>query len=122
MTHPLARRDDIEVRIVDDELVLYDGRTQRAYALHPFVARVWALCDGTVDVTELAHFVRDHPGDEPPTDHVRGALDALAEAGLLEQVPTVPEGSPSVTRGELVKDAVLVGSPDTRGRTGAARD
>ena len=92
MTKPLARRDQVEAQVVSDEWVVYDRHTDRLHTLRPFVARVWALCDGTTDVTEMALFMRRHPDEEPPTDDVWSALGALGEAGLLEPAPALPAG------------------------------
>jgi len=88
-TATLPRRR-FEVRcepLPDGSAVLYDPRTETAYAISASAALVWELCDGAHPATaigaELAA-VYDAPADVIARD-VAALLDRFQELGLLER-------------------------------------
>ena len=78
-TAPHAR-DDVVLRAVADDWVLYDPRTQDLHVLNAMAAAVWACCDGSLDVDAIAREVAGHLDGAP-------SLEAVAEdvATVLEQ-------------------------------------
>ncbi len=89
---PVARRSELEEQRVDHELVVYDLRTDRAHCLNPLTARVRELADGARNEEQIYHALKEDFGPELDVDSVRTALDALAEADLLEGASASPEG------------------------------
>lgn len=51
---PLARRDDLIVRVLADEVLLYDRRHERAHCLNRTASLVWECCDGRSSIAEIA--------------------------------------------------------------------
>lgn len=48
---------DVSTFPLDDELVLYDGRTGEAHILNRTGAYIWQRCDGTHTINQLAREV-----------------------------------------------------------------
>jgi hypothetical protein len=94
---PLARSDELVVEELDDELLVYDQKTDRAHCLSSEAARVWRRCDGQtrIDVLSAELHLDSHTVDR--------ALDELAACELLETAAETAGGS---TRRELTVKVV----------------
>jgi hypothetical protein len=83
----LARRreDDLVVRELDGETLVYDRRRHKAHCLNRAAALVWRRCDGATSVADLAKLLHEHlqmPADDAV---VWLALDRLGRAHLLAE-------------------------------------
>jgi hypothetical protein len=82
----LARRDDLEARTVDSELVLLDLRTQTYMSLNKTGAELWPLMvEGTerpalVEVLRTRHDITHEVAERD----VDALVAQLADAGLLQ--------------------------------------
>jgi hypothetical protein len=85
---PLRRRDELIVRQVADETLVYDERNDRAHCLNRAAAMVWAQCNGRTSPEEIAAAL----GSD--IDVVRLAIQTLDRAQLLE-----PRADGQETRG-----------------------
>ena len=65
---------------VEEEIVLYDPRTDSAHVLNPTASIVWWLCDGDHKVKEIARELGDLYDKEP--DAVRSDVDEIIEGFL----------------------------------------
>jgi hypothetical protein len=106
---PLARSEDLVIEEVEDELLVYDRKAQRAHCLTGPAARVWRACDGTMDAEALAASL------DMSADTVDKAFDELEAAGLLEQGLEILKGNGNgnghgITRRELTKRSAQVGT------------
>jgi len=90
-SHPIARRDDLAVRVVDGETLVYDLQRHRAHCLEAVVAAVWRHCDGRSSPAEIARRVAEETGVALPAGAVPVALHRLHRARLLEGAPAPPE-------------------------------
>ena len=90
---PKVRRDDLTIQEVEDDMVVYDGRHQRAHRLNSTAALVLRSSDGTRTIREIAcRLPSDLPGSYGGEDRVWLALEQLAKADLLtEGLPLPPE-------------------------------
>jgi hypothetical protein len=82
---PLARRDELVVQELPEEILVYDLRQHKAHCLNKSAAFIWEQCDGATSVSELTQRVRvafQSPIDE---NMVWNTLDRLSEANLLAQ-------------------------------------
>jgi PqqD family protein of HPr-rel-A system len=70
---------------LDDELVVYDPRQHQGYVLNRTAALIWACCDGSRTVEEVANVVaRRHAlTDREALTDVEACLQDLHRAGLL---------------------------------------
>jgi hypothetical protein len=96
---PLARRDDMVIRELPGELVVYDRREHRAHCLNATAAQVFRTADGSRGVGELAAGLDPAVAPELREALVREALEQLAAAGLLT---AAEEGEPG-SRRELLR-------------------
>jgi hypothetical protein len=83
---PKARTKDVVTERLEDELVVYDTRTQTAHCLSRDAAFVWAQCDGRSSQGQIA----DRLGISP--EAVRRAVAALHDCALLDGGPVVGDG------------------------------
>jgi hypothetical protein len=95
---PLARTQDVVVKAVRDELLVYDLARHHAHSLNAVAAAVWQRCDGTRDPATLAAELGAE-GRTVTVEVVRYALVELRRARLL----TDADAEPAVTRRELMR-------------------
>lgn len=100
---PRRRRNDLIVRRVSDETLLYDERNDRAHCLNRAAALVWEHSDGLTTVEEIAAVLNRELGISPDVDVVRLALRKLEKAQLLEPVSELDPTTRSVSRRELAR-------------------
>ena len=82
---PKARKVQLITKEVAGEMLVYDLNTNEAHCLNPAAARVWAHCDGTTTVTEMARRLADEM-QTPVTDEVVWlALEQLRKSRLLQE-------------------------------------
>jgi hypothetical protein len=91
--HPRARLNDLVVKQVDDEVIVYDRVDHRASCLNAVTAAVWHLCDGDTEIAMMTGRLRERGFQEAADEVVLLALDQLKRARLLEAV-----GENSTTR------------------------
>lgn len=88
---PLARADELVVRDMDSEVLIYDLNKDEAITLNLFAAAVWRACDGTRDMQGLVEKLHSQmPGDLVTEESVWRALDMLSRCDLLQDRVVVP--------------------------------
>lgn len=98
---PKARAQDLVVRELPEETLLYDVRSHEAHCLNRTAALVWRACDGKTSVAEITVRVGKElalPCDEAM---VRSALAQLAKADLLAQ--GLPERAAASSRRRAIQ-------------------
>jgi hypothetical protein len=100
---PLARRDDVVLRELPGELVVYDRQTHRAHCLNDTAARVFRAADGTRSVAQLAAELEPRLTPDEREMLVGLALRELFAAGLLVTAADDDPGS----RRELLRHAAV---------------
>ena len=66
---PRARADELVVRDMDSEVLIYDLNKDEAITLNPFAAAVWRACDGSSGVAGLSAKLQDQmPGYHVPEE------------------------------------------------------
>src|SRR4051794_27034335 len=103
--HYTARTDDLVIQNVDDEILVYDRRTDTAHCLTSFAASIWRRCDGGADLQELIASTELPAGHEDAEAAVLLALSELSEKGLLESSAS----SPGVSRRQALGRMAGVG-------------
>jgi hypothetical protein len=107
-TFPRARDSRIVVQDIDGgEVLVYDLDTNQAFCLNATASRVWRLCDGTNDRSDMARAL-DHRGSENTAEIVELALDLLSSNSLLENTSFVRTSTAS--RRETIKRLALAGA------------
>jgi hypothetical protein len=89
---PRARRKDLLVEKVGDELVIYDLERQRLHQLNRAAALVWQSCDGRKTVADLKKVLQTELSTAADEAVVWKALDRLGKARLLKEPVRQPAG------------------------------
>jgi hypothetical protein len=102
---PRARSDELIVSEVEDEVLVYDLKRDRAHCLNRTSAFVWRHCDGEATVAELTALLRREL--EAPVDEraVWLALDQLGRANLLRERLASPAHATDISRRAFVRKA-----------------
>ncbi|PYS25412.1 MAG: hypothetical protein DMF72_01745 [Acidobacteria bacterium] len=95
---PRALRDNLVIRELDDETLVYDTERDEAHCLNQTAALVWELCDGKTSATEAARSIQQELRTNIDSDLVWLAVKQLQKFHLVERATK----SPSVSRRDLV--------------------
>ncbi|MCA1593965.1 MAG: PqqD family protein [Acidobacteria bacterium] len=82
-TRPRARADNLVVRELPDEVLVYDLERHRAVCLNRTAALVWKHCDGRRDAAGIARHLRGQLPEAMPEELVWLALERLGREHLL---------------------------------------
>ena len=95
---PRARTDNLVIRELDDETLVYDMDRDEAHCLNQTAALVWKQCDGRTTATQAARALQKELETTVDADLVWLAVRQLQRFHLVD----VSEKSPSVSRRNLV--------------------
>lgn len=77
-------REDVVLRKVGEEWLLFDPLQQRIHALNLSAALVWTHCSGDRTAQAIADAVVVAFGTEEAREHVRPTLERFQDEGLLD--------------------------------------
>src|SRR5262245_48348162 len=98
---PRARTEDLLVKSLGDDVLVFDTRSQTYHALNRTAAAVWERCDGHTGLTELTQVAAAASG-LPARPEIAGlALRQLGAAGLLKTPAGRPD--PGLSRRALIR-------------------
>lgn len=103
MQLPKSRAQDMVVRKLADETLVYDRKTLQASCLNSLAVDVWERCDGQTSVSAIAASISSERSEPVEESAVWAALERLSSSNLLEQpiaAPTFMDGKAS-RRGAL---------------------
>ncbi len=103
MQLPKSRMQDMVVRKLADETLVYDRKTLQASCLNSLAADVWERCDGETPVSAIAASISSDRNETVEERAVWTALERLSGSNLLEHpvaAPTFVDGRTS-RRGAL---------------------
>jgi hypothetical protein len=105
---PLARKADLVVQELPDEVLVYDLQTNKAHCLNSTAAAVWKSCDGANTVGDIARIVGKTGANQTSEDLVWLAIDQLNEKNLLDaDSSAVAQKFAGQTRREVIKKVGL---------------
>lgn len=81
---PLARKADIVVQDLRDEILIYDLVTNKALALNKTSSIVWQYCDGTKTIKDIADLLSIKFKTIITNDFVWMSLEQLKKKNLIE--------------------------------------
>ena len=81
--YPIARKENLVVQEVPDEVLVFDLDTNKAHCLNQTAAMVWKACDGTKSVSDIAAAVSEQSGNKVNDEFIWLAIDQLTENKLL---------------------------------------
>ncbi len=95
---PRSRKDNLVIRELDDETLVYDTERDEAHCLNQTAALVWEQCDGKTTAEQAARSLQSKLDVSVDTDLVWLAIKQLERFHLVESSTK----SPSVSRRNLV--------------------
>jgi Coenzyme PQQ synthesis protein D (PqqD) len=95
---PRARTENLVVRELDDETLVYDLERDEAHCLNQTAALIWQRCDGKTTAPQAARALGKELDTNVDADLVWLAVKQLQRFHLVE----VSKNSPSVSRRDLV--------------------
>ncbi len=101
---PKARTEQLIVKEVDDEVLVYDLKTDQAHCLNDTAAKVWKNCDGEKSLTEIKVALANDSGASVDEGVVWLALDQLKQFKLLAEAPSAPAVFAGMSRRQLVRN------------------
>ncbi len=81
---PKARRNQLVIKELASETLVYDESNHRAHCLNQMAAFVWKHCDGRRSIHALAKLIEKETNVSAPEHTVRLALKQLEESHLLD--------------------------------------
>jgi hypothetical protein len=110
---PKARSQDVIVKAVDGELLIYDRDRDRAHCLNPLASSIWKLCDGRTTPRQIAAKLsgeielQTKPSLGSSEQIVLLGLEELRRCHLLEQLDESPvSGRFKVMRSMTRREAI----------------
>ena len=100
---PKARQEQLIVKELPDELLIYDLKHDQAHCLNETAALVWKNCDGRKTVDQLRELMEDNAGSPVPEEMVWLALDQLETFKLLDEAALKPAQFAGMNRRDLVR-------------------
>ena len=103
---PQVRRDGIIVRELDNEILIYDTKSNKAHCLNDTAALVWKQCDGQSTAAEISGRLSLQLRTDVDERVVWFALKQFSRDHLLEEKVTVP--APFIAAGLNRREMVRV--------------
>lgn len=101
-TFPLARQKDIVVQKTNDEVLVYDLKTNKVFCLNETSAAIWQFCNGENDVAEIAQKFQTQSAQPIPIELVEIALEKLNKENLLENYQSQTDKINKTSRREMI--------------------
>lgn len=99
----LARKEELIVKELPDEVLVYDLKRDKAHCLNRTAAFVWNHCDGRTSADEIARLMEKEWRTPVSEDAVWFTLNKLSKAELLEERIVLPESKAGMSRRSAVR-------------------
>ena len=101
---PLARQKDIVVQEFNEDILVYDLKTNKVFCLNETSAAIWQLCNGKNNVTAISNQFQKQTNQLIPNELVEIALENLSKENLLENYQSKTD---KTSRREMIRKAGL---------------
>lgn len=98
---PLARKNNLVIQELDNEILIYDLKTNKVFGLNETAALVWQFADGKRNTAEIAQRISEKLGSPIDEEFVWLALGRLEKEKLIEN--EIPEFFEGANRREVIK-------------------
>jgi hypothetical protein len=82
---PVARKENLVIQELQEEILVFDIKTNKAHCLNPTASTVWKFCDGKNTVSDINELFKIRTGANVPENLIWLAIDQLNERELLEE-------------------------------------
>jgi|SRR5437588_1715418 len=100
---PKARNENLVIKELPVEVLVYDLKTDRAHCLNQSATLTWKHCDGKTSVAEMTSILTAELKTQVDEDTVWLALKQLGKARLLEQPVIAPIEKSRLSRREVIR-------------------
>jgi Coenzyme PQQ synthesis protein D (PqqD) len=100
---PKARKENLIVKELADEVLVYDENNHNALCLNHTAALVWKFCDGRSSIPQITRLLEKEMSANVTEPTVWLALKQLDESSLLEASLAQHTWMPQTSRRELVR-------------------
>ena len=100
---PRARKADLVVKEMPDELLVYDLKRDKIHVLNQSAAFIWRQCNGRRTVDDVARALAKSLRIPAHEQVVWRALEELGKYHLLEEKIARPETLPRMSRREMMR-------------------
>ena len=101
-TNPKSLQKDLVIQELEDEVLIYDLRKNKAHCLNHTAAFVWQHADGETPVKQIANLLQRKLRTPVDESVVWFALEQLAKEGLLENKIAAPQMFAGMNRRTLI--------------------
>ena len=101
LLNPLARNAELVIQELEDEILVFDTKKNKAHCLNQTASTIWKFCDGKNTVSEIKHLMEIRTGAKIDEDLIWLAVDQLIERDLLEN--DLPAKFAGENRREILK-------------------
>src|SRR3954468_21835060 len=100
---PMARKENLLIRKLESETMVYDRSCDKAYCLNAVVASVWDACDGRKTIEQVSRLLQQEV--DSTVDHrvVWLAIKQLDKHSLLEREAVRSFQIPAISRRDLIR-------------------
>lgn len=102
---PRSRQDGLIVRQLENEILIYDTRNNKAHCLNDTAAKVWKHCDGRTTTEQMSRLLSEEVGTPVDEKVVWFALKQFDRDELLEENVSLPPAfiASGLNRREMVR-------------------
>ncbi len=98
---PHARKEQLIIRQLEDEVLVYDEERGKALCLNQTAALVWKHCDGRTTIPQIAQAIENELNTPVADDAVWFALTRLDKMYLLKEKVELPAAFTGMSRREF---------------------
>lgn len=103
MNKPKTKNENIVVQEMDNEILIYDLKTNKAFCLNETSAMIYNLCDGKKSIAEISQHLKQKLNQPITEDLIWLALDSFKKDNLLEQSEQFEINFNGLSRRQVVK-------------------
>jgi hypothetical protein len=100
---PMSRKEDIVIQELNNEILIYDLKINKAYCLNETSALVYQLCNGKNSVSDISRTIGKKLKSPVTEDFVWLAIDQLKKENLLDNSQQIETKFEGVSRREVIR-------------------
>ena len=104
---PKSRENEIVVQEFENEVLVYDLKSNKAYCLNETSAAIWLKCNGNHSVSEITNELRVEIDSSIDEDFVYLALEQFKRDDLLEPQSEISSFFEGISRREIIRQVGL---------------
>ena len=101
--YPLGRKENLVMQELENEVLLYDLKANKAFCLNYTSAMVWQLCDGTKSIAEISQNLSQKLFQPINEEVIWLALDQLKKESLLTNGEVLEPSFNRLSRREVIR-------------------